>query len=152
MFKQQIEKIMEIYVDDMLVKGLKVDEHINNLKESFEVLCKYKMKLNPTKCPSRVTSGNFLGFMVNHHGIEANPAKIQALLDMESPRKVKEVQSLIGRVTSLNRFILRAIDKCQPFFRAQRKGKDFSWTIESKQSFQELKTYLGRPPLISKPQ
>ena len=90
--------------------------------------------------------------MVNHRGIEANPAKIQALLDMESPRKVKEVQSLTGRVAALNRFISRATDKCQPFFRALRKGKDFSWTAECEQSFQELKTYLGRPPLLSKPQ
>ncbi|KAL5541181.1 hypothetical protein UlMin_042654 [Ulmus minor] len=90
--------------------------------------------------------------MVNHRGIEANPAKIQALLDMESPRKVKEVQSLTGRVAALNRFISRATEKCQPFFRALRKGKDFLWTAECEQSFQELKAYLGRPPLLSKPQ
>ena len=101
------------------------------------------MKLNPAKCAFGVTSGKFVGFMVNHRGIEANPAKIQALLDMESPRRVKEVQSLTGCVTALNRFISRATDKCQPFFRALRKGKDFSWTTECEQSFQELKTYLG---------
>ncbi|KAL5554621.1 hypothetical protein UlMin_042022 [Ulmus minor] len=71
---------------------------------------------------------------------------------MESPRKVKEVQSLTGRVAALNRFISRAINKCQAFFRALRKGKDFSWTAECKQSFQELKNYLGRLPLLSKPQ
>ncbi|KAL5542852.1 hypothetical protein UlMin_010562 [Ulmus minor] len=152
MFKQQIGKTMEVYVDDMLVKSLKADEHINNLRESFEVLREYKMKLNPAKCAFGVTLGKFLGFMVNHRGIEANPAKIQALLNMESPRKVKEVQSLTGRVAALNRFISRATDKCQPFFRALRKGKDFSWTAECEQSFQELKTYLGRPPLLSKPQ
>ncbi|KAL5563843.1 hypothetical protein UlMin_033590 [Ulmus minor] len=152
MFKQQIGRTMEVYVDDMLVKSLKADKHIDNLRESFEVLREYKMKLNPAKCAFGVTSGKFLGFMVNHRGIEANPAKIQALLDMESPRKVKEVQSLTGRVAALNRFISRATDKCQPFFRALRKGKDFSWTAECEQSFQELKTYLGRPPLLSKPQ
>ncbi|KAL5568810.1 hypothetical protein UlMin_025385 [Ulmus minor] len=150
--KQQIGKTMEVYVDDMLVKSLKADEHIDNLRESFEVLREYKMKLNPAKCAFGVTSGKFLGFMVNHRGIEANPAKIQALLDMESPRKVKEVQSLTGRVAALNRFISRATDKCQPFFRALRKGKDFLWTSECEQSFQELKAYLGRPPLLSKPQ
>ncbi|KAL5547002.1 hypothetical protein UlMin_006689 [Ulmus minor] len=152
MFKQQIGKTMEVYVDDMLVKSLKADEHINNLREYFEVLREYKMKLNPAKCAFGVTSGKFLGFMVNHRGIEANPVKIQALLDMESPRKVKEVQSLTGRVAALNRFISRTTDKCQPFFRALRKGKDFSWPAECEQSFQELKTYLGRPPLLSKPQ
>ncbi|KAL5540825.1 hypothetical protein UlMin_043795 [Ulmus minor] len=133
-------------------QGLYCYKHIDNLRESFEVLREYKMKLNPAKCAFGVTLGKFLGFMVNHRGIEANPAKIQALLDMESPHKVKEVQSLTGRVAALNRFISRATDKCQPFFRALRKGKDFSWTAECEQSFQELKTYLGRPPLLSKPQ
>ena len=117
---------MEVYVNDMLVKSLKADEHIKNIQESFEVLRKFKMKLNPAKCTFGVTSGKFLGFMVNHCCIEANPTKIQALLDMESPCKVKEVQSLTGLVAVLNRFISRAIDKCQPFFHALRKGKDFS--------------------------
>ncbi|KAL5537362.1 hypothetical protein UlMin_046141 [Ulmus minor] len=76
MFKDQIGKTMEVYVDDMLVKSLKTEEHIQNLKETFEILRRYKMKLNPSKCAFGVSSGKFLGFMVNHRGIEANPAKI----------------------------------------------------------------------------
>ncbi|KAL5540593.1 hypothetical protein UlMin_043542 [Ulmus minor] len=116
---------MEVYVDDMLVKSLKTEEHIQNLRETFEILRRYKMKLNPSKCAFGVSSGKFLGFMVNHRGIEANPAKIQALLDMEPPRKIKEVQRLTGRIAALNRFISRATD--------------------------QLKSYLGKPPLLSKP-
>ncbi|KAL5551148.1 hypothetical protein UlMin_001324 [Ulmus minor] len=138
MFKNQIGKIMEVYVDDMLVKSLKTEEHIQNLKETFEIL-------------RSVSSGKFLGFMVNHRGIEANPAKIQALLDMEPPRKIKEVQRLTRRIAALNRFISRATDRCKPFFQALRKGKDFIWTADCEQSFQELKSYLGKPPLLSKP-
>ncbi|KAL5576459.1 hypothetical protein UlMin_018158 [Ulmus minor] len=142
---------MEVYVDDMLVKSLKTEEHIQNLRETFEILRRYKMKLNPSKCAFGVSSGKFLGFMVNHRGIEANPAKIQALLDMEPPRKIKEVQRLTGRIAALNRFISRATDRCKPFFQALRKGKDFVWTADCEQSFQELKSYLGKPPLLSKP-
>ncbi|KAL5581058.1 hypothetical protein UlMin_013500 [Ulmus minor] len=151
MFKDQIGKTMEVYVDDMLVKSLKTEEHIQNLRETFEILRRYKMKLNPSKCAFGVSSGKFLGFMVNHRGIEANPAKIQALLDMEPPRKIKEVQRLTGRIAALNRFISRATDRCKPFFQALRKGKDFIWTADCEQSFQELKSYLGKPPLLSKP-
>ncbi|KAL5577794.1 hypothetical protein UlMin_019493 [Ulmus minor] len=151
MFKDQIGKTMEVYVDDMLVKSLKTEEHIQNLRETFEILRRYKMKLNPSKCAFGVSSGKFLGFMVNHRGIEANPAKIQALLDMEPPRKIKEVQRLTGRIAALNRFISRATDRCKPFFQALRKGKDFVWTADCEQSFQELKSYLGKPPLLSKP-
>ncbi|KAL5573490.1 hypothetical protein UlMin_023087 [Ulmus minor] len=133
------------------VMPLKTEEHIQNLKETFEILRRYKMKLNPSKCAFGVSSGKFLRFMVNHRGIEANPAKIQAFVDMEPPRKIKEVQRLTGRIAALNRFISRATDRCKPFFQALRKGKDFIWTADCKQSFQELKSYLGKPPLLSKP-
>ena len=64
---------MEVYVDDMLVKSLKVKQHIEKLMETFGILRKYKMKLNLPKCVFGVCSGKFLGFMVNHRGIEANP-------------------------------------------------------------------------------
>ena len=79
------------------------------------------MRLNPNKCAFRVSSGKFLGFMVSHRGIEANPNKIQTILNMEPPQNIIEVQSLIGRVTALNRFVSKAIDKCLPFFKVLKK-------------------------------
>ncbi|KAL5581592.1 hypothetical protein UlMin_014034 [Ulmus minor] len=63
---------------------------------------------------------------------------------MEPPRKIKEVQRLTGRITALNRFISRATDRCKPFFQALRKGKDFIWTADCEQSFQELNSALVR--------
>ena len=78
------------------------------------------MKLNPSKCAFGVSSGKFLGFMAQR-GIEANPNKIQAILNMEPPKNIKEVQSLIGRVAALNRFVSKAKDKCLPFFKILKK-------------------------------
>ena len=69
---------------------------------------------------------------------------------MQPPWKIKEVQRLSGRIAALNHFISRATDCCKPFFQALRKGKDFVWTVGCKQSFQDLKSYLGKPPLLSK--
>ena len=66
MFSKQIGRNMEVYVDDMLVKSKKVESHLDDLKETFEMLKKFKMKLNPTKCAFRVSSGKFLGFMISH--------------------------------------------------------------------------------------
>ena len=86
------------------------------------------MRLNPNKCAFGVSSGKFLGFMVLHRGIEANSDKIQAILNMKPPQNVKEVQSLIGRVVALNRFVSKAIDKCLPFFKVLKKA--FEWTDE----------------------
>ena len=75
------------------------------------------MKLNLSKCAFGVSLGKFLGFMVSQRGIEANLDKIQAILNMEPPKNVKEVQSLTGRVVALNRFVLKATYKCLPFFK-----------------------------------
>lgn len=64
---------MEVYVDDMLVKSVRADQHVANLTETFAILRSYDMKLNPAKCVFGVGSGKFLGFLVSHRGIEANP-------------------------------------------------------------------------------
>lgn len=66
---------MEVYVDDMLVKSLDEEKHLDNLQETFDMLRRYNMKLNPSKCAFGVSFSKFLGFMVSHRGIEANPIK-----------------------------------------------------------------------------
>ena len=105
------------------------------------------MKLNPSKCVFGVSSGKFLGFMVSQRGIEANPDKMQAILNMEPPKNIKEVQSLTRRVAALNRFISKATDKCLPFFKVLKKA--FKWTDECQKAFQDLKDYLTTTPLLS---
>ena len=98
MFRPQIGRNVEVYVDDMLVKSLDDGKHLDDLQETFDTLRRYSMKLNPSKCAFRVSSGKFLGFMVSHRGIKANPEKIKAILDMKPPQNIKEVQSLTGQV------------------------------------------------------
>ena len=85
MFRSQIGRNVEVYVDDMLVKNLDEGKHLDDLQETFNTLRRYNIKLNPSKCAFRVASGKFLGFMVSHRRIEANPEKIKAILDMKSP-------------------------------------------------------------------
>ena len=109
------------------------------------------MKLNLLKCAFGVGSGKFLGFMVNQRMIEANPEKINAFLEISSPRKSKEVMSLTDRVVALSCFVSRAIDRCAPFFDVIKGSKKFEWTEKCEQAFLALKEHLGRPPLLSKP-
>ena len=109
------------------------------------------MKLNPLKCAFGVAFGKFQGFIVNHRGIETNPEKTQALIDMRSPSKTKEVQSLTERVATLSRFISRATDKFLPFFDSLKGNKRFSWDDKCEQAFKSLKEYLSKPSLLSKP-
>ena len=93
-----------------------------------------------------------MGFMVNHRGIEANPAKIKALLDMKAPQNVRQVHSLTGRIAALNRFVSKSSDRCKEFFKAIKEaGKTFVWTDECEEAFQKIKEQLGKPPLLAKP-
>ena len=147
MFNKQIGRNMEVYMDDMLVKSKEELAHLDDLRETFTTLKKYQMKLNPGKCVFRVALGKFLGFMVSQRGIEANPEKVQAIINMASARIVKEVQKLTERIAALNRFVSRATDKCLPFFKTLKQA--FAWTDECEAAFQELKRYLSNPPLMN---
>ena len=84
MFKDQLGRNMEVYVDDMLVKYKTSEDHRDDLEEPFAVIQKYRMKLNPKKCTFGVSSGKFLGFIVSSRGVEANPKKIKAFIDIPS--------------------------------------------------------------------
>ena len=85
MFAQQIGRNVQVYVDDMLVKSRKEEDHLEDLRETFGTLRSYNMQLNPGKCAFGVTAGKFLGFMVSQRGIEANPDKIRAIIEMAPP-------------------------------------------------------------------
>ena len=133
MFSKQIGKNMEVYMDDMLVKSKEKLAHLDDLRETFATLKQYQMKLNPSKCTFGVASGKFLGFVVSQRWIEANPKKVRAILDMTSPKTVKEVWKLIGRIATLNRFVSKATDKCLPFFKTLKQA--FAWIDEYEASF-----------------
>ena len=79
MFEPQLGKNIEVYIDDMVVKNKVVSEHVGDLGIIFEILRKYKLRLNTSKCSFGVRSGKFLGYMVTHQGIEVNPNQIKAI-------------------------------------------------------------------------
>ena len=91
MFSHQFGRNVEVYIDDMLVKSKDEANHLDDLKESFSILCKYNMKLNPAKCVFVVASGKFLGFMVSQRGLEPNRDKVNAIIEVKSPKIMKEV-------------------------------------------------------------
>ena len=148
MFESQLGKNIEIYIDDMVVKGKVVLEHLGDLGTIFEILQKYKLRLNASKCSFGVGSGKLFGYMVTHKRIEVNTDQIKAINNLQSPRNPKEVQKLTRMVVALNRFISRSADKCKPFFLLINKWKGFEWN-ECTMAFQQLKDYLARPSIMS---
>ncbi|XP_057432295.1 uncharacterized protein LOC130725052 [Lotus japonicus] len=150
-FDKQVGRNMEIYVDDMVVKSDEMLTHCSDLREAFGELRKHNMRLNPEKCSFGIQSGMFLGFMITRRGIEANPDKCKAIIEMQSPTSVKDVQKLMGRIAALARFLPCFGNKSAPFFQCLRKNKAFQWTEECEVAFQSLKEHLSKPPILSKP-
>jgi hypothetical protein len=104
-FKRQLNKNVEAYVDDVVVKTRNFDTLIADLEETFASLQEYRWKLNPNKCVFGVPSEELLGFIISHRGIEANLEKISAITNMKAPTCIKDVQKLTGCMAALNRFI-----------------------------------------------
>ena len=92
-FKQQIERNIKVYINDMVVKSQSIAQHMANLEEVFGELHKYGMCLNPKKCTFRVGRGKFLGFMITHWRINVNPDKCTTILEMHSPANVQKSKS-----------------------------------------------------------
>ena len=139
-------------MDDMIVKSSEMETHCENLKEAFGELRRHNMRLNPEKCSFGIQSGKFLGYMITRRGIEVNPDKCKAILDMKSPSSVKDVQKLTSRIAALSRFLPCSGSKAAPFFQCLRKNKTFTWSDECEEVVQQLKVHLSKPPVLSKPE
>lgn len=104
-FKNQLGKMMEVYIDDILVKSKRKEDHIDHLRETFGILRQYRMKLNLIKCAFGVASRKLLGFLVSQRGIEVNPDQIKAIKGIAEHLTTKtQVQRLTGHITALSRF------------------------------------------------
>ncbi|GJZ44312.1 reverse transcriptase domain-containing protein [Tanacetum coccineum] len=131
-FDRQIGRNLEIYVDDLVIKSHTETELLRDIEETFRTLRKINMKLNPKKCTFGATEGMFLGYMISPEGIKP------------CPRTIKEVQSLNGKLASLNRFLSKSAEKSLPLFKTLKKcikKSDFHWTPEAEQAFKQLKQH-----------
>ncbi len=125
-FKEMIGRSVEVYVDDTVVKSESCSQHIKDLQEVFDALRRVNMRLNPKKCAFNVEGGKFLDFMLSHRGVEANPDKCKAITEMRSPKNLKEIQQLLGRLTALSRFVPRLTERIRPIATMLRKTSKFS--------------------------
>ncbi|KAK1605376.1 hypothetical protein QYE76_029049 [Lolium multiflorum] len=147
----QIGKNVQVYIDDVVITSKKGTTLIEDLKETFDNLDKFCLKLNPTKCSFGVPAGELLGFLVSARGIEANPEKIQAIITMRKPTKLKEIQQLTGRVAALSRFVARLGEKALPFYALIKQGEKFQWNEEADRAFENLKRTISTPPILVAP-
>nr|XP_025685253.1 uncharacterized protein LOC112786044 [Arachis hypogaea] len=143
---------LEVYIDDMLVKTESGEQLTDDLKVIMNTLRKHQMRLNPAKCAFGMEAGKFLSFMITQRGVEANPKKCRAVLEMTSPKNLKDIQKLTGRLMALSRFLGASAQKAIPFFKLMKKGAPFKWETECEKAFQHFKRVLAEPPILTKPQ
>ena len=151
-FKPLIERIVEVYIDDIVMKNRTKSEHAQHLEEIFHLMKRYNMKLNPAEYAFWVNAGKFLGFMVTQRGIEVNLEQIKAVMKTSAPTFEKELQCLTGHLAALGPFIARFTDKLKPFFLTLKWANMTGWTSNYEQAFEKIKRYLTQPPILSNPQ
>ncbi|KAI5342013.1 hypothetical protein L3X38_009888 [Prunus dulcis] len=150
-FGDMLHKNVKCYVDDLVIKSKRREDHLKDLRTVFNRLRKYQLKMNPLKCAFGVTSGKFLGFIVKHRGIEVDQTKIKAIRDMPEPRNLRELKSLQGRLAFIRQFISNLAGRCQPFSRLMKKDVPFVWDEACHNAFESIKKYLSSSPLLGAP-
>ena len=116
-----IGRNIQVYVDDIVIMTREDSTFLDDLRETFDNLDRYRIKLNPLKCMFGVPSGQLLGYLISARGIEANPQKIRAIVTMKQPKNLRGVQQLTGRLAALSRFIGRLGKKVLPFYQLLKK-------------------------------
>jgi hypothetical protein len=112
----QIGRNVLVYIDDVVITTREEATLIGDLRETFDNLDRYKLKLNPTKCSFGVPAGQILEFLVSTGGIEDNPVKIQAILTIAKPTELHEIPQLAKRVAALSQFVACLGEKALPFY------------------------------------
>jgi hypothetical protein len=156
-FGEHIGRMVEAYVDDIVVKTRKASNLLIDLETTFKCLKAKGVKLNPEKCVFGVPRGMLLGFIVSERGIEANSEKIAAITNMGPIKDLKGVQRVMGCLAALSRFISRLGERGLPRYRLLRKTERFTWTPKAEEALGNLKALLtsahsgaprcGRSPL-----
>ena len=150
-FDNMLHKKVKCYVDDLVVKSKKREDHIQDLRSIFKRLRRCQLKMNPLKCAFGVTSGKFLGFIVHHRGIEIDQSKIKAIQEIPEPKNLRELRGLQGRLAYIRRFISNLAGRCHPFSHLMKKGAPFEWDKSCRTAFEKIKEYLTYYPVLGAP-
>jgi len=148
LFHDMMHKEIEVYVDDMIARSKSEEEHLANLRKLFERLRKFKLKLNPAKCTFGVRFGKLLGFIVSQKGIEVDPDKVFAILEMPHPCTEKEIRGFLGRLNYIARFISKLTSISDPVFKLLRKNQTKEWNEDCQAALEKIKEYLQEPLIL----
>ncbi|GKC57783.1 reverse transcriptase domain-containing protein [Tanacetum coccineum] len=153
-FHKQIGRNLKVYVDDLVIKSRTEDEIVRDIEETFQTLREINMKLNPKKCTFRIEEGMFLRYKVSTRGLKVCPDKVDVVLSLPSPKCLKDVQRLNGKLASLNWFLAKSVEKSLPFFKTLKKcmrKSDFYWTTKAEKAFKKMNQLIAELPMLVAP-
>jgi hypothetical protein len=152
-FHDLLGTILEVYINDLVIKSAEFREHLVDLRATFERMKRYNLKMNPLKCTFGVSAKRFLGFIVHEQGIKIDPKKIDSIKRLETPRCKRDVQKLLGKVNYLRRFIANLAGKVNSFLPlvCLKHENEITWGEEQCKAFEKIKKYLTSPPVLQAP-
>ena len=142
---------LEDYVDDIVVKSKRREDHAQILRKVFERCRASKLRMNPLKCAFGISFGKFLGFLVHSRGIDVDPAKATVIATMKPPVTVKELKSFLGKVSYIRRLIPSLASITLAFARLLKKGKNFEWRETQQTAFKRLQQIMMNLPTVQAP-
>jgi hypothetical protein len=150
--KEQLERNVFVYVDDIVVANRKRETQLQDLTETFDSMRRAQFKINLEKCVFGVSRGKVLGYLVLVKGIEANLDKIKAIVCIKPLKSTKEVQKLTGKIAALNQFMAKIAEQSLPFFKVLRGSGAFEWGSKQQEAFDALKEYIQKLLTLVSPQ
>ena len=150
-FAEEKDKSVVVYLDDITVFSKREEDHLKHLERILLKCRRFGISLNPTKSIFALTSGKLLGHIISEGGIQIDPNRVNAIQRLDLPRSKKEVQSFLGKVNFVRRFIPNFAEVVKHITKMLRKGSDFKWTAEARKSFEEIKKALTQAPVLISP-
>ena len=149
--KGLIGKICYIYIDDIIIIGNSITEHLNNIRLVLDRLRNANLKLKLKKCNFLKSKICFLGHQITEQGIEVNEDKVKAILDFKKPSTVKEIRSFLGLAGFYRKFVYRFATIAAPLTELLKKDVKFEWGEIQDRAFNTLKQALTNPPILALP-
>jgi hypothetical protein len=145
-----LDIVVEVYIDDIIVKSASLDSHLADLRLAFEKMHQYGLQMKPLICAFGVSADKFLDFIIHKHGIEIDAKWVESMKKVKAPTCKKELQSFLGKVNYLRWFISNLLGRVKAFTPILwlKNDAEFIWGAEQQAAFKEIKEYLSTPPVL----
>lgn len=140
-----------VYLDDIIVFGRTFHEHLSRLDEVLTKLRQANLKVKPAKCNLLSPQVQYLGHIISARGVEADPAKVEAVRQWPVPKNQTEVKSFVGLASYYRRFVKGFAEIARPLHQLTEKGRRFRWSDECQTAFEKLKSSLMSAPILAYP-